>query len=110
MIKNREYLIPVHPLKFNSAQIQFNSDGIVQTKESYERLILSVIDYIADFTNSKEITRKKLSPKKEHLSRTARGAYIASLYQLETSFNLFQTAQIVEFSTNGIAILNKRLQ
>lgn len=63
MIKNREYLTPTHPLNFNNVQIQSNSDRIILMKESHVGGILSVIDYIADSTSSREITRKKFSPK-----------------------------------------------
>ena len=64
MTKDREYLTLVYPLKFNSTQIKLDSNGIVLTKKSQVGGILLVTNYAADSTNSKGITRKKLSPKK----------------------------------------------
>ena len=63
MTKDREYLTPAYPLKFNGAQIKLDSNGIVLTKQSHVKGILPVIDHAADFTSSREITRKNLSPK-----------------------------------------------
>ena len=86
--KDREYLTSAHPLKFNSAQIKLDSNGIVLTKKSYIGGILLVTDYTADSTSSKRITKKKLSPKKEYLAQKAIGAYIASVCQPKASFDL----------------------
>ena len=89
MTKNREYLTPAHPLKFNGAQIKLDSNGIVLTKESHIEGILPVTDHAADFTSSRGITRKKLSPKEQYLAQRARGIYIAFMCQPEASFDLF---------------------
>ena len=109
MTKDREHLTPAHPLKFNGAQIKLDSNGIVLTKESHVGGILSVTDHAADSTSSREITRKKLSPKEQYLAQMARGTYIASVCQPEASFNLSRAAQIVKFLLEDIAMLNKRL-
>ena len=62
--KNRKYLILVYSLKLNSTQIKPNSNGIVLTKKSYVNNIFLVTHHDADFTSSRGIIRKKLSPKK----------------------------------------------
>lgn len=110
MTKNREYLTPAYSLKFNGAQIILDSDGIFLTKESYVGEILPVTDNVADSTSSRGITSKKLSPKEQYLAQWASSAYIASVCQIEASFNLFRAAQTVEFLPDDIALLNKRLQ
>lgn len=56
------------------------------------------------------ITKNKLLPKEQYLAQGAKGAYIASMHQPKASFNLFHAAQKIEFSSDNIAILNKRLQ
>ncbi len=109
MIKDRKYLIPVYPLKFNNAKIKLNSNGIVLIKRCYIREIFLVTDYATDSTSSREITRKKLSPKEKYLAQRARSAYIASMCQQEASSDLFQAVQLIEFLPNDITILNKRL-
>ena len=89
MIKDRKYLIPAHLLKFNDVQIKLDSKDIVLTKESHVGVILPVENYAADSTSSREIKRKKLSPKEQYLVQKVRGAYIASVCQLQASFDLF---------------------
>ena len=89
IIKNRKYLTFAHPLKFNSIQIKLDSNGIVLTKRSHVGGILLVTNHAADFTSSKEITRKKLLPKKLYLAQRVKGTYITFVYQSEASFNLF---------------------
>ena len=44
------------------------------------------------------------------MAQKARGAYIASVCQPETSFDLSRAAQTVEFLPDDIALLNKQLQ
>ena len=97
MIKNKKYLIFIQLLKFNSAQIIFNSNSIVLIKKGYVGSIFLVIDYNANFTCSKEITKKKLLFKKQYLAQKVRSAYIIFIYQLKIFFNLFWVVQIVEF-------------
>lgn len=62
--KDKKYLIFIYPLKFNSAQIKFDSNDIVLTKESYIGGILPVINHATNSTSFRGITRKKLLPKK----------------------------------------------
>lgn len=64
MIKDQEYLTFLYPLKFNLAQIKLYSEGIVLTKNSYINGIFPVTNHDVDYTSSRDITRKNLSPKK----------------------------------------------
>ena len=68
MTKEREYVTHTYPLKFNSAQIKLDSNGIVLMKESHIGGIFPVTDNITDSTSSKGIIRKKLSPKEHYLA------------------------------------------
>ncbi len=110
MTKDRKYPISAQPIKFNKAQINLDSDGIVLTKESYVSGILLVTDHNADFTSSRGITRKNLSPEEQYLAQRSKDTYISSLCQPEASFDLSRSAQTIKFSTKNIALLNKRLQ
>ena len=110
MTKDREYLTYTPPIKFNGTQIKLDSDGIVLTKESHVGVVFLVTDDDADSTSSRGITKKKLSPKEQYLAQRARGAYIASVCPPEASFDSRRAAQTVEFSSDNIAPLNKRLQ
>lgn len=63
MTKNWKYLTSIQSLKFNRAQIKLDSERSVLIKKSHVGIIFPVTDHDTDFTSSKEITRKKLSPK-----------------------------------------------
>lgn len=80
MIKDKKLFTPIYFLKFNSAQIKFDSNRIVITKKSPVKKIPPVINHVVDSTSSKEITRKKLSLKKQYLAQKTKDAYIASMY------------------------------
>lgn len=110
MTKDRKHLTPTYPLKFNGVQIILNSNRIVLTKESYVEGILLVTDHVANSTSSKEIIRVKPSSKEQYLAQKVRRAYIASMCQIEDSFDLSRAAQTVKFLPNCIAMLNKRLK
>ena len=60
MTRDKKHLIFAYFLKFNGAQIKLNLNGIVLTKQSHVGGILLIIDQIADFSSSREITKKKL--------------------------------------------------
>lgn len=89
MTKERKYLISKYFLKFNSAQIKFDSNVIIMIKKSYIDGIFSVINYVANFTNFRQIIRKMLLSKEQYLAQKAKNAYITSKYQLKASFDLF---------------------
>ena len=77
------------------------------TKESHVDDILLITNCDVDSTNSRKITRKKLSPKKEYLAQRVRGVYIIFVCQSEVSFDLSQADQTVEFLPDDIILLNK---
>lgn len=62
--KNWKHLFFSQSLKFNEAQIKFNSKRIVLIKKSYINGIFLVTNYDSDFTNFQRIIKKKLSFKK----------------------------------------------
>ena len=104
MVKDCKYLTSAQPIKFNGSQIKLDLDGIILTKKSHVSGIFLIIGHNADFTSSTGITRKKLSLIKQYMAQRVRGAFVC---QPKASFDLFQTAQIVEFLSDNIDILNK---
>lgn len=89
MTKDREYLTSLQPLKFHRSQIMFDLEGIVLTKKSHVGKIFLVRNYDADATSSRKITRINISTKEQYLAHMANSAYIASMCQPETFFDLF---------------------
>ena len=63
----------------------------------------------ASFTNNRGVVRKNLSTKNQYVAQRVRGAYFASICQLEVSFDLFYAVQSIEYTFNDISQLNKRL-
>ncbi len=53
---------------------------------------------------------KDNAKKQKYVKQRARGAYIASIYQLEATFDYSIAAQSKELSDDNIALLNKRIQ
>ena len=88
MTKDQEYLTSSHPLKFNGAQIKLDSKKILLIKKSHVGDILPITNRDVNSTNSRGITRKKLSPKEQYLAQRVRGTYITSVCQPEASFHL----------------------
>lgn len=62
MTKDRKHFTSTHSLKFNSAKIKLNSNGIVLIKKSHVCAIFLVTNHDADSISLKRITKKKLSP------------------------------------------------
>ncbi len=58
----------------------------------------------------KDKIRFALISKKQYVAQRARDAYVASMCQFETSFDLSLAAQSMKISSEDITILNKRLQ
>ena len=61
-------------------------------------------------TSSKGTIRTVFTPKDQYIAQRARGAYIASVCQPETSFNLSYTAQVINSNKKDAKLLNKRIQ
>lgn len=61
--KERKHFTFLYYLKFNDAQIKFESNRIVPIKKSHVKRIFLVTDYIINYTSFKWITKKKLPSK-----------------------------------------------
>jgi hypothetical protein len=70
-------------------------------------LIKDIDIAIINFRNK---IRFALISKKQYVTHRARNAYVASICQFETSFDLSLVAQSIEISSKNITILKKRLQ
>lgn len=87
--KDWEYFIFLQILKFYKAKIKLDLKRIILIKESYIGNILLITNYDIDSINSRAIIWKKLLLKEEYLAQSARNAYIAFIYHLNTFLNLF---------------------
>ena len=111
MIKNRNKFIMNQSIKFNEIKIQLKSnETITITKKLHVKKIILIIKKNAFSINFKNITRSKLSTKKQYVTQRVRDAYMISICQFKTSFDFFHVAQIININDNDIIALNKRLQ
>jgi hypothetical protein len=110
MIKSRNNLESNSSLKFNDTIIERQENHIYlkQISQSDHLQLIKNVDIA--IINSKDKIKLALTSKKQHVTQRARDAYVASICQLETSFDLSLAAQSIEHSSKNITTLNKRLQ
>src|SRR6266487_741429 len=93
LAKDREQLITKHLIKFNKGQINLQEDNSIRlTQERQAQNLRLVLVQKIDLTSSRGDTRKSVSPKDQYVAQRAQGAYIATVCQLEATFDLSFTA------------------
>jgi hypothetical protein len=111
LIKNRDQLTTKSSIKFNDIKIELESNKIISlVQKSHVDDISLIINENASSISFRDIIRAELFSKEQYVAQRTREAYIASIYQLETSFDLSHATQSIEFSSDDIILLNKRLQ
>jgi hypothetical protein len=110
MIKSRNNLELNISLKFNDTIIE-RQENDIYLKQIFQfnhfQLIKDIDIAIISF---KSKIRFALISKKQYVTQRVRDAYVASICQLETSFDLSLAVQSIEISSENITTLNKRLQ
>jgi hypothetical protein len=110
MTKSRNNLESNFSLKFNDTIIERQENDIYLRQISqfdHLQLIKNVDIAIISFRDKIKFA---LISKKQYVAQRARSAYVASICQFETSFDLSFVAQSIEISSENITTLNKRLQ
>ena len=110
MAKERERLTSNHDLKFNGGIIRTEGSTITLTQERQCRNLKVVSTKNTTTTSSRGAVRQNLSIKDQYIAQRARGAYISSVCQPESAYDLSVAAQAVEPTENDIKKLNKRIQ
>ena len=111
LAKDREQLTAQHPIKFNGGQITLQENNLIKlTQERQAQNLRLVSTQPLDLTSSRGETRKSVSPKDQYVAQRARGAYIATVCQPESAFNLSFAAQVTDPQEANIKQLNKRIQ
>ena len=111
IVKEHQELTIYTPIKFNGGHINLNSDGSIEFNQvrQCENLKLVNIKNL-DLISSRGNVRKAVTPKDQYVAQHTRGAYIASVYQPESAFDLSFTAQVINPKEDDAKRLNKRLQ
>src|SRR6266571_1597840 len=79
--------------------LRYPSSNIIYNLYWYRHLKLVTIKAM-DLTSSKGEVYKAVIPKDQYVAQRVKGTYIATVCQLETAFNLFFVAQIVNLKKN----------
>jgi hypothetical protein len=109
--KDRDQLMSGRSIKFNETIIDLSDESISLRQEirSIENISL-IQNQKASSTSFRRTIRNQLSPKNQYVTQRARETYLASICQLEASFDLSHAAQSIEFIKDDIMTLNKRLK
>ena len=80
------------------------------TQERQAQNLRLVIVKPTDLTSSRGETRKTVNTKDQYVAQRARGAYITTVCQPESSYDLSFTAQVTDPQEADVKQLNKRIQ
>ena len=109
--KKREQLTPEHLIKFNRGIIRQQDHIITLTQEHQcQNLTLVSIKEAITTTSSKGTIRTALTLKDQYITQRAKGAYIASMCQPKTSFDLSYATQVTNPDKKNAKLFNKRIQ
>jgi hypothetical protein len=108
MIKSRNNLDSNSSLKFNDTIIERQENDIYLRQFSQFDHLQSIQNIDIVIISSKDKIKLALISKEQYVTQRARDAYVTSICQFETSFDLSFAAQSIEISTENIATLNKR--
>jgi hypothetical protein len=110
MAKPRKQLTEQTPIKFNRGLITQEGNLIKLTQERQARNLKLISTKPTDLTSSRGETYKAVNIKNQYVAQRARGAYIATVCQPESSFNLSITAQVTDIQEIDAKQLNKHIQ
>jgi hypothetical protein len=108
LAKDREQLSTAYPIKFNGGLIKLDPDFISLTQER-QCANLQLVGKTDTTTSSRGAIQQGLSTKEQYVAQRARGAYIATVCQLEAAFDLSTAAQAIDPTDDDVKALNKRL-
>jgi hypothetical protein len=110
--KKRQKLNLITSIKFNDELIILNNDDntllIIQSKQ-FDQIRLIDVKISIDLTSSRDEIRKMIISKNQYVVQRAKEAYIATISQLEASFDLSFAAQIINSKEKNTKRLNQRL-
>ncbi len=112
MIKTREQLNLENALKFNDTRIErIESNDAIYFREKTHIQDIQLIQSIATIiiTSARDKMRIKLIFKEQYVTQRAREIYLTFICQSKASFNLSRAVQSIEYSSNDIVSLSKRL-
>jgi hypothetical protein len=111
MTKSGEKLDSKNSIKFNDTIItRLENDDIYLNQIIQSDHLQSIKKINVDTINSRNMIRLDLISKKQYVIQQTRDVYLASICQLEVSYDLFIATQSIDYFFSDIEILNKRIQ
>jgi hypothetical protein len=111
IFKQREKLTSTISIKFNDDLISLSDNFLLLTQsKQFDQIKLINLSSSINLTSSREEMRKMITFKDQYIAQRARDAYIATISQLEASFDFSLAAQIINFKEEDAKRLNQRLQ
>ena len=111
MIKNRECLTKTKSIKFNGTLIELTPKGNLMMTPGMQVSNIFLIKNLEALTiSSRSVIRTGLTSKNQYVAHRTKDAYIASICQPKTSFDLSSAVQTTQPTIDDITALNKRLQ
>ncbi len=109
--KKRKKLISTISIKFNNDLIFLSDNFLLFTQsKQFDQIKLINLSFSINLTSFREEIRKMITFKNQYVAQRARDVYIATISQLEASFDLSFAAQIINLKEEDAKRLNQRLQ
>ncbi|KAI0995299.1 hypothetical protein K3495_g12883 [Podosphaera aphanis] len=112
LAKEREKLDINNPIRFNGGckHREKNTKAITLTQERHCKNLKPISPTPVDITGSRGQVRHSVSQKEQFVAQRAREAYVASMCQPESSFDLSSAAQVTNPDSKSINKLNSRIE
>ena len=95
LAKDRDQFTFKHFLKFNDVYIKQKKNSFHLNQDRLCKNLRLVTPRSNDLTNAKGVMRKKMKFENQYVAQRAKGAYIATLNQFETTFDFSFAAQVI---------------
>ncbi len=112
LTKDRKQLTSNNFLKFNEIRIErLDSNEIIHFRQRTHIQEIQLVQSIdVNIISVREKIRIKLILREQYITQRTRKAYLTSICQSKTFFDLSRAAQLTEIISDDIIALNKRLQ
>ena len=110
LAKDRDQFIFKHSFKFNDAYIKQEGNSFHLNQNRLCKNLRLVTPRSSDLTNAKGVMKKEMKFENQYVAQKAKDAYIVTLNQFETAFDLSFAVQMINPKKKNAKMLNKRIQ
>ena len=110
LAKDRDQFTFKHSLKFNDVYIKQEGNSFHFNQNRLCKNLRLMTLRSSDLTSAKGVIRKKMKFEDQYVAQKTKDAYITTLNQSETAFDLSFAAQMINPKKKNAKMLNKRIQ